>query len=108
MTASRDLQCVLGLTFGVAISLGEMIVSGIMRTPSLIAADISNAALIMVLWVVGGLHAALGVNIYAELATAVPKAGGPYVYARRALGDSAGLLVGWSDWLSNIASIAAA
>jgi basic amino acid/polyamine antiporter, APA family len=60
------------------------------------------------LWVVGGLHGALGVNIYAELATAIPKAGGPYVYARRALGDSAGLLIGWSDWLSNIASIAAA
>jgi APA family basic amino acid/polyamine antiporter len=105
---SRELQRILGITFGVAISLGAAIGSGILRTPSMIAADIPNGAFIVGLWVIGGLHAALGVNIYAELGTAVPKAGGSYVYARRAFGDSAGLLVGWADWLTTIATVAAA
>jgi APA family basic amino acid/polyamine antiporter len=102
------LQRILGVAFGVAVGLGAMIGSGIMRTPSLIAADVPNTMLIMALWTVGGLHAALGVNIFAELATAVPKDGGPYVYAQRGLGDTVGMLVGAADWLSYNASTAAA
>jgi APA family basic amino acid/polyamine antiporter len=106
--ARRNLQRILGVTFGVAVGLGGMVGSGIMRTPSLIAADVPNAALIVGLWVIGGLHAALGVNIVAELATSVPKAGGLYVFAHRAFGDAVGLFTGWSDWLSYSASTAAA
>ncbi len=30
----------------------------------------------------------------------LPQAGGYYVYARRAFGDTAGFAVGWSDWLT--------
>jgi APA family basic amino acid/polyamine antiporter len=102
------LQSILGVTFGIAIGIGGMVGSGIMRTPSLIADAVPNAGFIIALWVVGGLHAALGVNLVAELAASVPKAGGPYVYARRAFGDAIGLLVGWSDWVSYMASTAAA
>jgi APA family basic amino acid/polyamine antiporter len=103
----RDLHRILGITFGIAISLGSAIGSGILRTPSLIADLVPDGAFIVGIWVVGGLHAALGVNVYAELGTAFPKAGGGYVFVRRAFGDSVGLLVGWSDWLTSIATIAA-
>ncbi len=106
--AKRHLQRILGVTFGIAVGIGGMVGSGIMRTPSLIAATVPDAAFIIALWVIGGLHAALGVNLLAELATSVPKAGGPYVFARRAFGDAIGLLVGWSDWISFMASTAAA
>jgi len=106
--AKYDLQRILGVTFGIAVGIGAMVGSGIMRTPSLIAAAVPSAGLIVALWVIGGLHAALGVNLLAELATSVPKAGGPYVYARRAFGDAIGLLVGWSDWVAYTATIAAA
>ena len=37
-------------------------------------------------------------NTLAELATAVPKAGGPYVYVRRAFGDYLGFVSGWGDY----------
>ncbi|HEX4505167.1 MAG TPA: APC family permease [Alphaproteobacteria bacterium] len=107
-SARYHLQSILGITFGMAVGIGAMVGSGIMRTPSLIAAAVPSAGLIIALWVVGGLHAALGVNNLAELATAVPKAGGVYVYARRAFGDAVGLLVGWSDWVAYTATIAAA
>jgi APA family basic amino acid/polyamine antiporter len=45
--------------------------------------------------------------VVAEISTSVPKAGGLYVPTRRAFGDFAGLLVGWSDWLVNAAAAAA-
>jgi APA family basic amino acid/polyamine antiporter len=107
-SARRDLQHILGTGFGIAVGLGAMIGSGILRTPALIAADVPSASLIAGLWIAGGLHAALGANILAELATALPRTGGQYVYARRALGDSVGLLVAGSSWLIRIAAIAAA
>jgi amino acid transporter len=106
--SGRNLQRILGVTFGIAIGLGGMIGSGIMRTPSLVAGELPTAAWIVGLWVLGGLHAALGANIYAELSTAVPKDGGPYVFVHRAFGDAAGLLTGWADWGAYMASTAAA
>lgn len=105
---SGGLLHILGLSFGVAVGVGMMIGSGILRSPSAIAASVPSAELITALWVMGALHAALGANIYAELATAMPKAGGGYVYVQRALGDIGGLIVGWSNWLSDLAGIAAA
>jgi APA family basic amino acid/polyamine antiporter len=35
-----------------------------------------------------------------ELGTMLPRAGGYYVYARRAFGDTVGFAVGWSDWIT--------
>ncbi|MGH6875833.1 MAG: APC family permease, partial [Rhizomicrobium sp.] len=52
-------------------------------------------------------HAALEANVMAELGTAMPRAGGPYVYAHRAFGDVGGLAVGWTMWMQRVASTAA-
>lgn len=98
---------ILGVTFGIAIAVGNMIGAGILRAPAVIAGSVPDTAFIVGLWVLGGLHAALGINIVAELGTAVPQSGGPYLYAHRAFGDVAGLVVGWSSWLSKLAGIAA-
>jgi APA family basic amino acid/polyamine antiporter len=98
----------LGAGFGVAVGVGEMIGSGILRSPSVIAATVHNTGLIVALWSLGALHALLGANIIAELGTALPQAGGAYVYARRAYGDVGGLVVGWTIFVSHLAGIAAA
>jgi APA family basic amino acid/polyamine antiporter len=37
----------------------------------------------------------------------IPKSGGQYVFARYALGEYAGFIVGWSDWISTCGSTAA-
>jgi len=99
---------ILGVSFGVAVGVGMMIGSGILRAPSTIAGEVPSAAWIIALWALGALHAALGANVVAELATALPRAGGSYVYAHRALGDIGGLIVGWANWISTLAGIAAA
>jgi APA family basic amino acid/polyamine antiporter len=107
--ASRGhLLRLLGATFGVAVGVGEMIGSGILRSPSAIAADLHESGAIIALWSFGAFHALLGANILAELGTALPQAGGPYVYARRGFGDIAGLVVGWTNFGAHLAGIAAA
>ncbi len=52
------------------------------------------------------MYALLGAVAVAELAAMLPQAGGFYVYARRAFGDGAGFVVGWSDWFNQVAALA--
>jgi APA family basic amino acid/polyamine antiporter len=106
--ASGHLLKILGVTFGVAVAVGNVIGSGILRAPSTIAHEVPGFWLIMLLWLLGGVQGALGANIAAEMATALPKSGGLYIYAQRALGDVAGLIVGWTIWASKLAGTAAA
>ena len=98
----------LGVGFGVAIGVGEMIGSGILRSPSAIAGTLHNSGIIITLWSLGALHAFLGANIQAEMGAALPLEGGQYVFARRAFGDIGGLVVGWTVYASHLAGIAAA
>jgi amino acid transporter len=102
-----QLQLRLGIAFALAVSVGNIIGSGIMRTPGLVADQVPVVWMLLGLWALGGLHVLLSANVASELATSIPKAGGSYVPVRAAFGDSMGLLCGWTDWLSNTAAIAA-
>jgi APA family basic amino acid/polyamine antiporter len=55
---------------------------------------------------VGAGYALLGANAFAELATMIPESGGHTVFARRAFGQYAGFVIGWSDWLATCGAIA--
>src|SRR5437588_87739 len=96
----------LGLGFGLAVVIGGTIGVSIFRLPGPAATLLGNTWLILVIWTLGGIFILLNANYTAELATMIPKAGGPYVYARLAYGDFAGFVVGWSDWLGNVAAVA--
>lgn len=98
---------VFGMAFALAIVIGNTIGSGILRTPGDIAALLPSAWLIMAVWVLGGVNALLGATAYAELGAMIPCAGGPYVFARRALGDYAGFFVGYTNWIQGCAATAA-
>jgi APA family basic amino acid/polyamine antiporter len=102
----RRLLRVLGIGFGLAVTIGNTIGAGILRTPGEVAAGLPNAWLFLGVWVLGGLYAMLGALSLAELATMIPRSGGQYVFAHRALGPYAGFIVGWSDWLSTCGSTA--
>ncbi len=97
---------ILGLGFGIAIIVGGAIGVGILRTPGEVAALLGSPALVVGIWILGGVYALLGALSISELGTMLPRAGGFYVYARRAFGDGAGLLVGVSDWLAHSAAAA--
>lgn len=102
-----SLRRVLGLGFGLAVIVGNTIGAGILRTPGEVAAQLPHPLLLLAVWLAGGLYALLGSLSIAELATMIPRSGGQYVFARRALGDYAGFIVGWSDWVSTCGSTAA-
>jgi APA family basic amino acid/polyamine antiporter len=97
---------ILGVGFGLAVTIGGTIGMGIFRTPGEIAGYLPNAWLIMGVWVAGGIYALLGTISVAELGAMIPRSGGFYVFAHRALGRYAGFVVGWSDWLSTCGTIA--
>jgi APA family basic amino acid/polyamine antiporter len=98
---------VLGMWFGIAAAVGNAIAAGIVRTPGDIAKSLPNAWLFIGVWIVGGLYALFGASSIAELSAAIPRSGGQYNFSRRALGDYAGFIVGWSDWLSTCGTAAA-
>src|ERR1700753_3524436 len=80
--------------------------TGILVLPGTLAAALGDGRLIVLFWILGGCYALLGAVSVAELAAMVAEAGGFYVYARRAFGGGVGFVVGWSDWLNQICSIA--
>src|SRR4051812_4724346 len=106
-TAPRRLLAILGVGFGIAVTIGNTIGAGILRTPGEIAAHLPSVLPYLAVWIIGGLYALLGANALAELGTRVPRSGGQYVFVRHALGDYAGLVVGWSDWVSTCGTTAA-
>jgi hypothetical protein len=87
--------------------VGNTIGAGILRTPGDIAGWFPASSMFVGIWLVGALYTLLGANAVAELGTMMPKSGGQYVFARYTFGDYAGFLVGWIDWISTCASIAA-
>jgi basic amino acid/polyamine antiporter, APA family len=98
---------VLGVGFGIAVIIGNTIGAGIFRAPGSIAAQLPHPSLFLGVWILGGLYALLGAISLAELGAMLPKSGGQYVFARYALGEYAGFIVGWSDWISTCGSAAA-
>jgi APA family basic amino acid/polyamine antiporter len=72
-----------------------------------VAAQLPNPWLFLGAWLLGGVYALFGAVSVAELGTMIPRSGGFYVFARRALGEYPGCVVGWSDWLSTCGTVSA-
>jgi basic amino acid/polyamine antiporter, APA family len=101
-----NLLRILGVGFGIAVIVGDTIGSGILRTPGEIAARLVNSASILLVWLLGGIFALLSTLAVTELGTMLPKAGGWYVYSRRAFGEYGGFLAGCTDWFMQTVSVA--
>ncbi len=102
---NNQLLKLLGLGFGIAITVGGTIGTGILRKPGLIASMIGNPTIILLLWLAVGIYAILGVLCVIELALSLPQAGAWYVYARRAFGDYVGFITGITSWLGTVAAL---
>jgi len=98
---------VLGLGFGLAVTVGNAIGAGILRAPGEIAGHLPDVGLYLAAWAVGGLYALLGALQLSELGAMIPRSGGQYVFSRYALGQYPGFIVGWSDWISTAGTAAA-
>jgi APA family basic amino acid/polyamine antiporter len=97
---------VLGVGFGLAVTIGGTIGMGILRTPGDVATQLPTPALYIGVWILGGVYALLGTSSVAELGAMIPRSGGWYVFVHRAMGGYPGFVVGWSDWLSTCGTLA--
>ncbi|MFQ5537124.1 MAG: APC family permease [Gemmatimonadota bacterium] len=96
---THRLRRVLRIRDGMAVTVGIVIGAGILRTPGLIAGYLGNPWIILAVWFFGGVVVALSTLVLAEMAAALPHAGGKYVYAHNAWGPLMGFLAGWSELL---------
>src|SRR6202050_4566679 len=97
----------LGVWSAAAIVVGTVIGSGIFLVPSAMARNVGSPLKVFGVWIFGGLLSLFGALSYAELAAAMPEAGGEYVYLREAYGPLWGFLYGWTQmWVAKSGSIA--
>src|SRR6185312_7493739 len=103
---SGGLRRVLGVGFGLAVSVGATIGVGILRTPGLVAGQVHTPSMIVFLWTAAGMYTLLGASCLSELGTMLPQDGGYYVYPHHALGPTARFAEGWNDWLTHCPDLA--
>jgi amino acid transporter len=97
----------LGFIPATAIVAGCIIGSGIFRVPAAVAGEVGSPAGVAVVWILGGLISLCGALSLAELAAALPRSGGVFVYLREAFGPLVAFLFGWTNLFLGPASIAA-
>ena len=102
--ALPQLSRVLGVVFGLAVVVGGVVGSGIMRAPGVVALGLHSGPLILLAWAAGGGVAMLAAMPLVEAGASVPRAGGAYPIAARAFGPTVGFLTGWLSWLQYAAS----
>ncbi len=76
-----------------------MIGSGIFIVSAQIGRIVGSPGLLLLVWLITGFMTLVAALSYAEMAAALPKAGGQYVYLREALGPIFGFLYGWTFFL---------
>lgn len=88
----------------VALSLNDVVGSGVYLLPAAAAAVLGSASLWAVL--LAGLAVLLIVLCFAEAASRFDGPGSGYLYAREAWGDFVGFEVGWMTFLTRVATLA--
>lgn len=94
----EELERDLGLFSVLAISIGAMIGSGIFILPAL-ALEIAGPAVILAYLLAGFLVVPAALS-KSEMATAMPEAGGTYIYIERGMGPLLGTVAGVGTWFS--------
>src|SRR6266436_5721349 len=105
--SSFELKRDLGIWSAAAIVVGTVIGSGIFLVPNSMIKNVGSPGMLFAVWIFGGMLSLFGALSYAELAAALPEAGGEYVYLREAYGPLWGFLYGWTQmWVAKSGSIA--
>ncbi|TKJ45474.1 hypothetical protein CEE35_03945 [Candidatus Aerophobetes bacterium Ae_b3b] len=80
------------------IAAGAMISSGLFILPGLVYAKVGPAVILV--YILAGILYLPTLFAKAELATAIPRAGGDYFFIERSMGSAAGTIGGFASWFS--------
>jgi len=106
-TPVTELKRDLGPWAAASIVVGTVIGSGIFLVPHDMVLRVGTPTMVFAVWVFGGLLTLAGSLSYAELAAAIPEAGGEYAYLREAYGPIWGFLYSWTQmWVAKSGSLA--
>ncbi|MBV8867368.1 MAG: amino acid permease, partial [Acidobacteriaceae bacterium] len=106
-TSQPSLARALGVWSASSIVVGTVIGSGVFLVPSSMIRSVGSVKTLFLVWIVAGILSLFGALTYAELAAAMPEAGGEYVYLSAAYGPFWGYLYGWTQfWVAKSGSIA--
>lgn len=99
-TEKTEFKREIGVFGGVSIIGGIMIGSGIFYLGSYVLERTGmNSGLALLCWIIAGVITLFGGLCYAELGTAMPRAGGRVVYLNEAFHPVVGFMAGFTDWL---------
>jgi len=92
-----ELKRDIGLYAATAITVGNIVGSGIFRSPHSVADHLHTFPVVLLAWIIGGVLLICGSLVLAELAVTHPKTGGLYVFIREGFGDAWGFVFGWAN-----------
>ncbi len=93
----ESLKRQIGLWSAIAVVIGSTIGSGIFRSPAGIADRLPGPLPMLSSWVAGGIFALCGALTIAEVASALPRTGGIYVFLKEGWGNLVAFVFGWSQ-----------
>ena len=91
-----------------SMNIANMIGTAVFLKARVMTCNVGSPAIVLAVWCAAAMLVMAGALSYAELAVAMPKAGGEYVFLREAYGRRWGFLYGWSYlWISRGGSLSA-
>ncbi|MBB6630033.1 APC family permease [Clostridium algidicarnis] len=96
---NNNLKKSLGLFDAMAIVIGMVIGSGIFFKPAIVFKNAGSPILAIMAWIVGGIIALASALTVAEIASAIPKTGGLFIYLKTLYGEKWAFLFGWVQTL---------
>jgi basic amino acid/polyamine antiporter, APA family len=104
----KGLKKEIGLLEAITVVIGVVIGSGIFFKASSVFKNAGTPMLGIMAWVVGGLITLASALTVAEVAAAIPKTGGIFIYLKELYGEKWAFLFGWMQTIIYVPGVAAA
>lgn len=105
---SKELKKEIGLLEAMTMVIGVVIGSGIFFKASTVFKNAGTPKLGVLAWVIGGIITMASALTVAEIAAAIPKTGGMFVYLKELYSEKWAFLFGWMQTLIYVPGVAAA
>ncbi|MBU3144158.1 amino acid permease [Clostridium sp. CF012] len=104
----KTLKKEIGLLEAITLVVGMVIGSGIFFKPSIVFRNAGSPTLGILAWIAGGIITMASALTIAEIAAAIPKTGGIFIYLKELYGEKAAFLFGWVQTVVYVPGAAAA
>lgn len=104
----KTLKKEIGLLEAITMVIGVVIGSGIFFKASSVFSNAKSAKLGILAWIIGGVISMASALTVAEIAAAIPKTGGVFVYLKELYSEKWAFLYGWVQTLIYVPGVAAA